>query len=332
MRCIWLAWERHRRSAELARAFGAEYRPIDFASLPRLLRYVACTAVTFAALLSRPKPRIVFVQSPSIFLAFLAALMKPLLGYVLIIDAHNAVPNYHRSGKRFLEGVVRFSTRRADLVIVSNDTLAPPIRAMGGEPAVLPDRLPSIDAAPMPERLRRGALPVVTLISTFNWDEPIATFIEGAQAAKSDFILYVTGRREKAGDLLRFESERVLFTGFLPDRLFEGLIGNSDLIADLTTDESVLVCGAYEAVAVGVPLLLVDASPARRLFTAGTLFAENSVGGYRDALDRFFADRGRYAAEMKSFAPRFEQEWARAFRLVDDQVRNASGGKGCGDA
>ncbi len=268
---------------------------------------------------------VVFAQSPSIFLAWLAAFVRGFRGFVLVIDAHNAVPNYHGSGKRLLEPVVRYSTSRADLVIVTNDALADPIRAMGGSPVVLPDRLPDIGSLPMPERFDGGELPVVTLICSFNWDEPIEAFIDASCSGDVPFILCITGRKEKAGDLLRRRSDTIVFTDYLSDGEFEGLIGNSDLLVDLTVDDKVLVCGAYEAVSVGVPLVLVDSAAARRLFTAGVIFAENSVDGYRTALSKFFENRDRITGEMKSFRPVFEEEWEKAFQPIAAKVGAASG-------
>ncbi len=269
---------------------------------------------------------VAFVQSPSIFLAWLAAFLRIFRRYVLVIDAHNAVPNYYGSGKPLLESVVRFSTLRADRVIVTNDALAEPIRAMGGTPALLPDRLPAIEPGPMPERFARSGLPVVTLISSFNWDEPIETFIEAALSTDNPFLLCITGRKAKGGELLRYESETILFTDYLSDREFEGLIGNSVLLVDLTVDEKVLVCGAYEAVSVGVPLVLVDSAPARHLFRAGVIFAENNVEGYCRALESFFDNPEKIAAEMRQFRPAFEEEWRKSFQPIDAMISEAAGG------
>lgn len=325
MKRVWLTWETHRRSVELARAFNAEYFSFDFSQFPRLIRYARSAAATVRVLRSLGRGDVAFAQSPSIFLASLAAVIKVFRGYVLVIDAHNAVPNYHDSGRPLLEWVVRFSTARADLVLVTNEALTDPIRAMGGIPAVLPDRLPAIRSATLPERLAGGDLPVVTLISSFNWDEPIQTFIDAAHSFEVPFLLCITGRKEKAGDLLRHESETIRFTGYLPDSEFEGLIGNSDLLIDLTVDDKVLVCGAYEAVSVGVPLVLIDSAVARRLFTAGVIFAENSREGYQGALKSFFDDRERFSGEMKEFRPVFEERWMKAFQPIDATIDERAG-------
>ncbi len=322
---IWITWERHRRSVELAEAFGCEYREIDHNNLPRPLRYLRSALDTVAILFGR-RFSVVFVQSPSIFLAWIAAMLKPLRGYVLVIDAHNAIPNYAGNPDRILRGIVGSALRRADWTFISNGKLADSTKVLGGTPIVLPDRLPDIGRAPLPARFADMTGPLFTLICSYNWDEPIGEFLEAASGIDEPFTLVITGRKSKAGSLLRYESDRVIFADYIPAGEFEGLIQNSDLLIDLTTDEKVLVCGAYEAVSVGVPVLLIGSEIARRVFAEGGLYAENSVEDYRRVIREYLSHPERYSERMRTFKPQFEKEWNDTFepirRIIEESVRS----------
>ena len=78
---VWITWEKHRRSTELSKVFDAEL--ICFTALPsflnvRIFRYFINIVKTSKCLIEK-KPKIIFVQNPSIILALFAALLKYVL-------------------------------------------------------------------------------------------------------------------------------------------------------------------------------------------------------------------------------------------------------------
>jgi len=55
------------------------------------------------------------------------------------------------------------------------------------------------------------------------------------------------------------------------------LLRSCDLVMDLTTRQACMVCGGYEAVAAGTPLLLSDTEVLRKYFNRGCLYTDNTA-------------------------------------------------------
>ena len=73
MKSVWVTWEDHRRSRELAKAFDASYFPIIF-NKNRFIRYPVLSFLTIRWLLIE-RPDLVFSQNPSIVLSFLLVIL-----------------------------------------------------------------------------------------------------------------------------------------------------------------------------------------------------------------------------------------------------------------
>lgn len=300
---VWITWEHHRRSKELAPAFGCKYLVLDMSGRSRLARYFLSTLKTTSEVL-RGRWTAVFVQCPSLVLAVLTAFLRSFKNFIYVIDAHNALPNYERSDNAMLRALAGYAVRKADFVIVTNDELKAAIERFGGTPVVLPDKLPHIPARPAPNLLADIERPAIVLVCSFAWDEPIETVLDGLRKLEQPCTIFVTGKKHKAGDLLAYQSERIKFTDYLPEDEFEALIQHSDLIIDITIDERILVCGAYEAVSVGVPSLLADFPVTRSLFNRGTVFAKNSAEDYAQAVADYMQRQSELRREMEAFKKR----------------------------
>ena len=123
---IWIAWETQRRSITLAGLVGAELHILELEHLGKL-RYPVSIVRTMI-LLARNRGGVVFVQNPSMVLAALAAFLKPVFRYTLIVDRHSnfPLPGERVSGatERVLGWLSAFSIRRADVTIVTNTEIA----------------------------------------------------------------------------------------------------------------------------------------------------------------------------------------------------------------
>ena len=82
-----LTWLEHRRTTGLCNALNLELIALE-TRLPGALRHMVLSVRT-AALLLRRRPALLLVQNPSLVLSGLAVALRPLLGYRLIVDAHN---------------------------------------------------------------------------------------------------------------------------------------------------------------------------------------------------------------------------------------------------
>lgn len=270
---IWIAWEQHRRSRELAADLGMLLFEHDV-RLPRLLRHPYLLARTLY-LIARHRPDGIVVQSPSIVLALWACLLRPLFGYVLVVDAHNEGIRPYSERLAWLLPLYGWIQRRADLTIVTNARLAAVVESNGGRPFVLEDKLPSLRSGGS-QPLRQG--PTVVCISTFAKDEPYADVLEAARTLGDGITVYMTGDwRKLDAQTVAGAPSNVVFTGFLPDEEYTALLAGASLVLDLTHLDDCLVCGAYEAVALGKPVVLTDTPASRDYFYKGALYTRNEA-------------------------------------------------------
>ncbi len=301
---LWVSWNVHRRTTGLCAAWNVPLRVLRSAHTNRLRRWFDLASKT-VALLRRHRPEILFVQNPSLALSLFAIAMRRLFGFYLVIDAHNeGVRPYDRQG-----AIVRWLTRRllkgADLTIVTNAALARDVRAAGGRPLVLCDSLPVPSV--LPGKLEFEA-PDVAVIATFRPDEPIAAIIEAA--AKMPDVSFAF-----SGDARRFRipenglPANIRLTGFLPDPVYWKLLSEASVVCDLTLKPDCLVCGAYEALALGKPMVLSDNPATREIFGPAAILTGSAPAEIADALRRALEQREELAANARELRASFPTRW-----------------------
>ena len=305
---IWITWENQIRNKSMSARLGADFFPIiDNGS--RLVRYCKSTAKTLRLLYAN-RDKTVFVQNPSIVLSFVAVLFKSLFGIKLIVDAHN-------SGvfpAKKLQGIADFINKRADYVIVTNEGLANYIRKIGGSPIVLPDPLPEIpvinDESSPWVSLKS---PCVLMICSWASDEPYCEVISAA-AALPDVTFYITGNSKGREAACNFElPSNVVLTGFVSENDYHLLLNNADIIVDLTTREDCLVCGAYEAIAVGKPVVLSNTSALRNYFADAAIYVDNHSASIVDGIRNILRSYDEVSAKAKSNSQEVEKQWLQLF-------------------
>ena len=300
-----MTWERHRRTREIARTFGATLLEVT-ATGGRVTRYVRLLARTTWALASR-RPDVLFVQCPSIVLGVWCALLKPVLRYRLIADIHNEAVepfNYSFGIYRLLLRLIR---RAADVSLVTNDALEAIVNGTGGRAFVLPDKVPDLGVRGSERRALNGPAQVV-FICTFAPDEPVHDVIEAARLLGPRVQLHITGNPAPLQGRLELPAH-VSLTGFLDDDAYEGLLANADVLIDLTRMDNCLVCGAYEAVALQKPLVTSDTRALRRYFRKGAIYARHDPQSLADAIACAVAGRERLAAEMQELKRELHDHW-----------------------
>ena len=310
-KAIWISWERHRRTSTLVEHFGLPLHTLVFSG-PAFLRYPVLSSRT-VALLVHERPDVLVVQNPSIVLATLAVLLRSVLGYRLIVDAHNeAVEPYANSGP-FFKRLSAWLLGKADATIVTNAFLAQTVTRHGGHPLVLPDKVPAPAAGsrvPMPNA------PDAVLIATFAADEPIEQVVEAFQQMP-DVTLAITGRWERHRHRLPDPlPSNIRCTGFLSDDDYWQLIAGTGLVVDLSYKPDCLVCGAYESVAVGTPMVLSDDRAIRQYFHRGTRYAKPEVEDVRRAVREVLADRQAFRGEALALRDELTRTWP----VLADQV------------
>jgi len=266
-------------------------------------------------LLVRRRPRLVFIQNPSLVLAALACTLKPLLRYRLVVDRHS---NFELrtltppAPVRFMfNRLSRWTTRGADLTIVTNETLRALTDAWGGRGFILQDKLPALAAAPM--ALARPGSHLV-FVCTFSEDEPVAEVLEAARRLPDGITVHVTGNDRKLPPRLREAApDNVVFTGFIPDADYQALLAACDGVIGLTTRPVTLLCCAYEAVSLGKPMVLSRHDDLMGYFRRGTVPTDNSAADLARAMTELVARREELAAEIAVLATELRTDWEARF-------------------
>lgn len=314
---LWIAWSAHRRTTGLCAAWEVPLRVIRSERRRGIRRWIG-QALGTVALLRRHRPAILFIQNPSLALTVLSFLTRRLFGFSLVIDAHNeGVRPFDRPGR-----VVRWLTQRAlhgaDATIVSNAALAADVTAAGGRPIVLADRLPVPPPLAPTDRATEKA-PEVAVIATFRPDEPIAGIM--AAAAKLPEVRFAF-----SGDESRFRESgvrlpaNVRLTGFLPDGDYWKLLARAEVVCDLTLKPDCLVCGAYEALALGKPMVLSDNAATREIFGPAAILTGSESDEIADALHAALDQRETLAAHACALRETYMERWQKQSAAAWDAV------------
>lgn len=305
-----LSWFEHRRTRELCAGLNVELALL--ATRRRgLTRYLLLTVRTLALLLRR-RPRVLLVQNPSLVLGVLCLSLRPMFRFRVIVDAHNEAVEPYENPHAWIRWLSRWVIRHADLTIVTNRQLAQKVREQGGRPFILPDRIPT---PPPGVGNSLGAGFNVVLIATFAKDEPVAAIFEAVRDAALQ--LYVTGNSHKlAARVVAGVPANVHFTGFLGESDYWSLLRSADAVIDLTLKSDCLVCGAYETLALGKPLLLSNNEASIELFGDGALFTDNTPRDIRLALERLRTERTHLQSAAERRRGELAERWQASARVL----------------
>ncbi|HEX4388424.1 MAG TPA: glycosyltransferase, partial [Steroidobacteraceae bacterium] len=135
---------------------------------------------------------------------------------------------------------------------------------------------------PLPDLSGRGLDPVtvpeksVFLVCSYEADEPYeAVFAAFARLRERGYQLFVSGNYRRAQiDPARFPWVR--FLGYVSEAEYYSYLRACSVVLDLTTLEDCLVCGAYEAMAAGKPLVLSRTRALAQYFGAAVVLTDNT--------------------------------------------------------
>ena len=311
---IWITWERQRRNIGISAALGWPlYEMID--GSPRLIRYGRLIIRTIQIIL-REKPAVVCVQNPSIVLALLGVLCKGIMGYRCVVDAHNSglIPLEGRS--EILLKIARWIQRGADLIIVTNEEMKAMVERNVGKAVILPDRLPEVP--PVKLAATRGGR-VVTYICTFSEDEPYEEVIRAAGLLDESIMVYVTGNHRGRIDTESLPPN-VELTGFIDEAAYWSLLAASDAVMVLTLREGCLVCGAYETVALGKPLILSDTKALRSYFNRGCIYVNPDSRSIARGINEALQNTEDLRAGIRELSGTIDREWRHIFSAFREEI------------
>lgn len=323
---VWIAWEKQRRTTELARILDVPLvRMLDGG--PYAFRVLVVAFKTLQEL-RRRRPSVVIVQNPSVVLAAMVCAVKMFMGFRVIVDRHSnfkfATRGSWNPKYRIFHALSGYSLRRADLTIVTNEFLAEVVRREGGRAHVLPDAIPALRPR---DKIRLGPGGHILYVSSFDHDEPLELVIEAARIMGPDATIHISGNHHRADpDLLESAPENVRFLGFVDEQVYVDMMDSVDVVLTLTTQPHTLQCGAYEAVALGKPLVFADHDDMRRHFRRGAVVAALDPGSLATALGAALDQRTRLEGEVRELREELEREWLRDFSILEAAVRDVAGG------
>ncbi len=312
-KACWITWERHQRSVSIASELNI---PLLEMNRPggRLARYWHNTLATLRVLLRERHER-VFVQVPSVVLGCLAIAMAKLRGFRVVIDAHNAVIEGAEHAPKPLRSIYRWLLRHADLVIVTNQYLAERAGRFGGHYALLPDPVPGF-RADAGETDDAGS---VVVISTWAEDEPLAEVLQASRQLPASLSMTITGRPKGPAAMLAREFPAVRLSGFVAHADYLRMLTRARVVVDLTTREDCLVCGAYEALALGRPLVVSNTRALRALLGDAALYVDNRAAAIAAAIQAAAADNATLTRRCVARREAYLLEW-RGFTLQLEQL------------
>lgn len=320
----WITWEDHRRSIELAKELGADYYFVK-SNETFVLRHVLKALKTISIIYTYRKGFVV-VQNPSRVLAALAAMLKLIFRFPLVVDRHS---NF-RLGKGFSINPAiwfvimcsEFSLRVADLTIVTNEFLKKTVEKKGGRAIVLHDKIPNLkrdsQAVYLPGRVN------ILFVCTFSPDEPFIEVIKAAKRLPRDYCVLITGNYNKAGlhpssDLV---PHNVHLLGFVSSDAYDSYVYSCDAMMVLTTSEWVLVCGGYEAMAAEKPLITSNTATLRGFYGNAAEFTNADCDSIASAMMNTAENLDRYkkliVQESSQKSKLWREQWSELNRFLDE--------------
>lgn len=313
---LWIDWGRNLRSRTLARRLEVALVEIRISG-KGVRRYLQSIRRTVRAI-RMARPRVVIATNPSLVLGLLLLSLRRWYGFVLVSDAHYlGVRSLH--GRRFVQSVLDFHNTRADLVIVTNEGQAQYVAALGGRAYVCPDPLPDLGG----QVAARVAVPEksVFLVSSFEQDEPYeAAFLAFSRLHQAGFTLFVSGNYRRANiDPARLPW--VHFLGYVSEDEYYAYLRSCTVTLDLTTLEDCLLCGAYEALAAGKPLVVSNTRALANYFGAVAILTENTPEAISERVEHAYLQRGDLTQRVADWVLRNEVYMGERVATLKDKLR-----------
>jgi glycosyltransferase involved in cell wall biosynthesis len=150
---------------------------------------------------------------------------------------------------------------------------------------------------------------IITMVNSFSQDEPLEEMLEAAQS-QPEVTFFVTGNpraRER-----RFHLNcppNVIFTGFVDDQDYVGLLRASHAVMALTTQDHTMQRGACEALSLGKPIITSDWGLLKEFFYKGAVHVQNSAQAIREGVQEMRSQWQTLARETQELREEREREW-----------------------
>jgi len=281
LRILCLTWSPmgSRRMYDISELLGAEiwnYSVFYKEKMLSMIKYPVQAVVTFITLIKK-RPDVVVVQNPPIFAALTCLIYSSFYRVRIVIDHHLI---WSMSGfitnpilKLFIETVEKSCVRSADINTTYADDWESELVRMGARnPLTIYDFvdrtwIKNADLS-IKERFPQGKRIIVMPCGTGNPLERPDLLMESAKE-NADIIIVVTGNLRYLRDYVekarRLDIRNVVFTGFLSDEKYRGLIATCDFVANISSEPYGIPHTVTEGLAAGRPVIISGNPSVRKL-------------------------------------------------------------------
>jgi glycosyltransferase involved in cell wall biosynthesis len=223
------------------------------------------------------------------------------LGIPYLLDCHSGV--FLSRSERWLTPLRWLVLGFAQTLIVHNDENIPLARTFNAnvgrlqDPVfVFPDRQHAVHS--------EVNHPAAVYVCSWRPDEPVELVCAAARHLR-DVTFYITGSPKWSPDV----PPNVRLTGFLDVDAYVSLLERADVVLALTTRESVMLCAAHEAIALGRPLVVSATRVLRERFGAAATIAEPLPERLAAAVQHAIAEAVDGASRSHALGKKLDMEW-----------------------
>lgn len=125
-------------------------------------------------------------------------------------------------------------------------------------------------------------------------------------------------KRINPGDL----PKNVVLTGFLPEKDYVSMLHSVDATIDLTNRENCLVCGAYESIAAGKPMVLTKTRALMEYFNQGAVYVEHTTESITNGIKEVIQRNNELSKKIRNLKKIRISEWLVKKNELEIVIRN----------
>jgi glycosyltransferase involved in cell wall biosynthesis len=226
----------------------------------------------------------------------------------MVIDCHTPALHSRKWGWALV--IHRYLMRRARAVMVHTEEEEVEVRGWTSRVVLVPDDLPVAEQVVPAEAPGRGFR--VLVAGSLDSGEPVAAALAAARHLDGVEVR-LTGDPERVAAATRAAAPaNASFTGWLEYPRFLAELLAADVVAAFSSDPGIMNRAAFEAVALGKPVVLSDMPGLRRRFSAAALFTPNDPAAMADTLRRAIEQRSELAQRSQLLQAELRHDRERA--------------------
>jgi glycosyltransferase involved in cell wall biosynthesis len=319
---VWISWNDSLRSRNLSQDFGIPlYVKVFEHSV--VSRHIFSSMWTIY-ILTKHRPTCIFIQYSFLLLLFIA-IYKLITPYhvCVIADCHTKALRRSVDGilGRIFKRIKRKSFQYADLIILSNDGMVSDALEYTDRHFILPDRIPTINDYPVENNRENYCV----FVSSYADDEPLEEVIKAADILKGKIKIYCTGRIPKhLNHLNEHTYSNIYFTNYLTQQEYESLISNATCVLALTEEEDCLQCAGYEALSLGLPLVVSDTAALKSYFGNTVIYVQNIASDIAFGIEKSMSNKTTLKNDMKKLEKLRRSQYKEAISDLLNKVSSLS--------